>query len=525
MHIEFTISEDYWENLEFNQDDLEFLNSHLLEIETPLSPQDLISVLISDRIRREVSLAEKQQSSGNRTYLPKESYSVDEKLVFPALEWRSGAVKEIRPATELNNASFEVISVEFDGGDRREFAMGLDQHVLNNPTEDESSDPLLNPQAVFGNYSDALMEKLTLTLTGNDDFVYIAGRWFPKALIVEVNAGNLNLAEAVLDMAEGKPLPTSEFLDHVGLPEGINSHLAEFSLDLALQQDDRFDEVGSEGEVAWFLKRNEPEEVLNTPLYLRYDEIDYDRDKFTQEMLDLEQYADDELSPGGLVSTKKDNVEVRLIFPHWISGTLPLTPHISRLFPTAYEAPRIRFILIDDDTGEKFPGWVVRNGRYIYGLGEWYRSRSLMPGSYVHVRRGENSGEVIIKSDSHRSNKEWVRTALVGVDGGIVYALLKQSVSAKFDERMMIYLPADISALEKLWEKADSPPLEEIVVDTLRELAKLNPQSHVHATELYSAVNARMRTPPGPILALLASRPWFSHVGDLHYRIDEGKSE
>jgi hypothetical protein len=54
-------------------------------------------------------------------------------------------------------------------------------------------------------------------------------------------------------------------------------------------------------------------------------------------------------------------------------------------------------------------------------------------------------------------------------------------------------------------------------------LAKLNPQSHVHASELYTAVNIIRRCPPGPILALLASRPWFIHVGDLHYRFDDSE--
>jgi len=57
-----------------------------------------------------------------------------------------------------------------------------------------------------------------------------------------------------------------------------------------------------------------------------------------------------------------------------------------------------------------------------------------------------------------------------------------------------------------------------VVTQTLRELAKLNPQSHVHASELYAAVNIVRRCPPAPILAYLASAPWFVHVGDLHYR-------
>ena len=54
---------------------------------------------------------------------------------------------------------------------------------------------------------------------------------------------------------------------------------------------------------------------------------------------------------------------------------------------------------------------------------------------------------------------------------------------------------------------------------TLRETARLNPQSHVHASELYAAINVLRRCPPAPILAILASRPIFAHVGDLHFRL------
>jgi hypothetical protein len=55
----------------------------------------------------------------------------------------------------------------------------------------------------------------------------------------------------------------------------------------------------------------------------------------------------------------------------------------------------------------------------------------------------------------------------------------------------------------------------------IREMSKLTPQGHVHAQELYSAVNIIRRVPPAPLFALLASSPEFSHVGDLHFRLNE----
>jgi hypothetical protein len=49
----------------------------------------------------------------------------------------------------------------------------------------------------------------------------------------------------------------------------------------------------------------------------------------------------------------------------------------------------------------------------------------------------------------------------------------------------------------------------------------LNVQGHVHAQELYSALNIVRRCPPGPLLAFLTSNSNYKHVGDLHYRMAE----
>ncbi len=60
------------------------------------------------------------------------------------------------------------------------------------------------------------------------------------------------------------------------------------------------------------------------------------------------------------------------------------------------------------------------------------------------------------------------------------------------------------------------------MVSVMRELTKLNPQGHVHAQELYAALNLVRRVPPAPMLSLLAGQPRFIHVGDLHFRLEEG---
>jgi hypothetical protein len=343
---------------------------------------------------------------------------------------------------------------------------------------------------------------------------------------VDVNTGHLNLAEAVLDMAGGGPLPTTTLLEQLELAVDDNPKLVEFSLDLALQEDTRFDEVGPAGEILWYLKRLEPLGVQEVPFTLQYDEIDYDRDFLSTEMKELERMLDDELSPIEGSTSIGNEVSITLLYPHWRAGTLPLTPRVRPFFPTAYETPRIRFMLVDGDSGEKFSGWVVRNKGYVFGLEDLYRERELMPGSIIRIKPGKQTGEVIVNIDAQRSRRDWVRTVLVGTDGGVVFATLKQVVSAAYDERLGVAIP-DMDMLDNAWDmrRKEQPPFERTVVDMARELTKLNTQGHVHVSELYAAVNLLRRCPPGPIMALLASRPWFEHVGDLHFRFNDSEKK
>jgi hypothetical protein len=519
-----SLREDYWEIFELTDEDREFIYNHLLEIETPLTSPELLSALVNERIRQEKLALEKQRTSGGDIYLPAHTFKTNQDLVFPAFGWQHAHVIGVRPGQNPDLGDFQVIQVKFDNNEIKEFATNILDHFLNQPQEISIKESSLDTDVVLANYGEKLLEIINSDLTKNQEFVRIAGKWFSRALLADINVGHLNLVEAILDMAGGGPLPTQPLLEQVGLASNTNSKLVEFSLDHALQEDPRFDEVGPAGEVLWFLHRLEPESVLQIPSSLRYQPLDYDPTSLTEDMLELEQKLDDELSPIRSKYPNINEVQLTLTFPHWRAGTLPLTNRINHLFPTAYEAPRIRFLLVDGETGQKFPGWVVRANHYVYGLQDWYKSHGLMPGSLVRVKRGKNPGEVIVQCDSQRGSREWVRTVLVGSDGGIVFAMLKQIITAAYDERMAIAIP-DPQGLDTAWKQIQKGrvPFERIVVNTVRDLAKLNPQSHVHASELYAAVNIIRRCPPGPILSLLATRPWFIHVGDLHYRIDDSE--
>jgi hypothetical protein len=513
------ISTDYWTDLQITEQDVEFLHNHLFELETPLTARELVAVLVDERIHTERLATQQRRQAGGKTYLPKEAYQVGDDLVFPALNWQHGKVIGVRVGTNPELGPFDVVTVDMGNGAERLFASNLVNHELNDhPTtvEDEG----FNAEEIIRTYGNALEKKIVAAFQSDDDLVRIAGRWFPRALLVDVNVGHLNLAEAVLDMAGGEPLPTSALLKDVAMPDGINPKLAEFSLNLALQEDGRFDEVGPAGQVLWCLRRLEPQEVRDAPLYLRYSPIAYDREALTPQMLQLEAQLDDELSefqPAPNEGIKE--VTVSLIFPHLRSGTLPLSARVRPLFPTAYESPRVRFTLVDGKTKQRMPGWVVREHGYVFGLREWYKANDLMPGSLVRIRRGEHPGEVIIEAKTYRT-KDWVRTVIIGADGGMVFAMLKQSISAEFNDRMAFAIPS-LEAVDQIWLQDQRRPFEKLVGDMIREMSKLTPQGHVHAQELYSAVNIVRRMPPAPLFALLASKPEFTHVGDLHFRLND----
>lgn len=518
----FSLKEDYWENFELQVEDIEFLYNHLLETETPLTSQELVKVLAAERIRKEKLALEQERISGGDLYRPEERYSAGQRVIFPALNWRKAQVVEVREGHNPDLGPFEVIKVAFENGEQKEFAAGLAEHKLNAPLEETQEDDSLDLEAVLEYYGEELGARVESELEENTDFVRIAGKWFPRALLVDINIGHLNLAEAVLDMDGGGPLPTARLIEGIGLASTANPRLLEFSMDLALQEDPRFDEVGSAGKVLWFLQRLEPEEVLEPPIYLRYSGLEYDRTRLTPEMLTLERELDDELSPLDPKSPAETQGDIRLIFPHWRAGTLPLSSRVRQIFPTAYEAPRILFTLVDGDTGERMPAWVVRAKRYVYGLKEWYQKKNLIPGSILHLRKGEQPGEVVIRADTRRTTREWIRTVLVGSDGGIVFAMLKQPVSSTYEERLALVVP-DPDGVDEVWarQNRDQASFERAVFSMVRELAKLTPQSHVHAAELYAALNVVRRCPPGPLLALLASHPSFTHIGDLYFRLAE----
>jgi hypothetical protein len=225
--------------------------------------------------------------------------------------------------------------------------------------------------------------------------IFMARKWFPRDLLMEANIGHMNLAEAVLDMMGGGPMLTEQILNDIGGLGKAPMALQVFSMNFALNKDDRFDEVGPAGEVLWHLTRLEPEEVQKTPPMLRYTPIEYDRSGLTPSLLMLEADLDDEHS-NIPPADDLEAVTITLAYPHRRLGTLPLSLRTATVFPTARQTPRVSFTLIDGQDGEEYPAWVVRKERYVFGLAKFYRKHKLPVGAYVTVRKSDQAGKVVV---------------------------------------------------------------------------------------------------------------------------------
>ena len=63
VSIPLSLPADYWQTLQIDKKDIEFLHNHLFESETPMTGKELVGVLIEERIRAErVAQAKKRQS-------------------------------------------------------------------------------------------------------------------------------------------------------------------------------------------------------------------------------------------------------------------------------------------------------------------------------------------------------------------------------------------------------------------------------------------------------------------------------
>jgi hypothetical protein len=507
-------NDQYWDQFTVQSSDLDYLVNFLVESERPHSLNELTEELIRYRHEQVNQMLEETLSQG-RVYRPGEAYEVGESVIFPHMGSFAGEVVEVREGRNPEYEPFSVIAVKPDEGVAREFAAELTMdHPLNEATYLPGEETTV--EDILETYEDGVQEALARALETHEEFVNVAYRWFVRALLVDISPGQLNISEALLDMEEGGPVRTEDILEQIDLPDEISPELQRFSLEYALLRDSRFDEVGPAGHALWYLQDMEPPEVQETPRLLRYMAIPYNRQLLDEVMLSLEQQAADEWSDFPAAELPEGRVTIVLSYPHWRSGTLPLAAHVAKLFPTARITDRIRFTFVDDHTGDEFPGWVVRSGRYVYGLEEWYEDKEAFVGAFVDLEPDEEPGRIRISVRPIRSQRrEWLRTVTVD-DNNLIFEVTRVPVSCEFDELAAIAV-ANPNAVDALRDHFNRASLESLIDRAFSGLAGLSLQRAVHAMTLYSVVNLMRRVPPGPMLAALEASNRYTSLGDNYW--------
>lgn len=518
-----TQTQSYWAN-KFNltESDIEQLYNHFLEVERPQSASELALVVMRHRVVQEKSEI-KKRLAGRSVYQPRDEYEKGDELVFPGLNFAYGTVTSVREGRNPEAGAFQVIRVSIDGKER-EFAAALKQdHVLNqeNGTIFEALE-MSSAEELHEIYGDAVAAKVEASLEGREGFLRLARRWFVKALLTDVNVGHLNLAEAVLEISGGGPLPPEEVLPHLELGDDVPQETQVFSLNYAMLKDDRFDEVAPRGKVGWYLRRMEPAKVREVPERLIYKPVPYDESALTEELGLLVRELDDEWS-NVEPESGRHAVVLTLTFPHRWAGTLPLSSRTRPLFPPS-RSQRQRVLFVDEPSQEEIVGWVVQEHRYIYGLEDWYAEHEIPIGGFISLRPTEEEGVLLLDYDRRRGQREWVRLASV-VDNRLTFELDRRTIGCGYDDLLLVGTDY-VAAVDAVWRRVmqHDRSVNLLLRDLFPELADLNPQHTVHAKTLYSAINMLRRLPPEPVFAELVSDPAFIAVGDYYWQFDSAQS-
>lgn len=520
-----TQTEEYWlEQFEATENDRSYLYGLILEGGMPVTMAELAQAVMERHCRQEEETIRAELSRGE-VYQPRDQYEIGQSVLFPALDYALGEVIGTRPGRNPDHGEFTVIQVQFEGEDEfREFASDLPgEHRLNR--QEGASDPLvggdlLQPSQLYELYGEVVELEVENALLGRGEFAHYRDAWFLRDLLVPVELGHLNIAEALIEV-KAMPLTTADLLPDLDLPTEVPDVIRILSLNLALVGDPRFDNVGDMGRDIWYLRRLTPQPVVSAPARLVISPQLVNRQAISHELLLLEREVDDEGSGEAVMGPSRPlyRTTVGLIYPHWRCGTLPLTVRTRSLFPESanHHTP---IVLVDGQSGDRMQGWVVHKEGFVYGLENWYRRYELPAGAYIKLERTRDPRVLTVDFEARRLKRMWA--PVITVKGKeLVFEMRKVPIACDYDEHLTLG-EENSRAIDRLWDETHSrgDTLLEIMIRILPGLVSLSPQATVHAKTIYSAVNVLWRTPPGPVFALLSTEPCFVPMGGGYWTYD-----
>jgi hypothetical protein len=184
----------------------------------------------------------------------------------------------------------------------------------------------------------------------------------------------------------------------------------------------------------------------------------------------------------------------------------------------AVTKPRLPLTFRDKATNKDYQVWLVHEGRYVWGLGEFYRVNELPAGAEIELQRGPAEHIIIISAGKHKPKREWVRVAGAR-DGHIRLETAQRAVSCRFDDLMSVFVD-DPRTMDPV--RGDgSRSVAQAVRDAFPEISKLSPQGNTHARTLYAVVNVITRAAPLDVFAALTASGLYTPVGDNYWHLSD----
>ena len=526
------LTEEYWRSFALSDEELEHLHDLILGRGIPQMTTALVYEVVERCCQAQAETAKAEAVRQQVVpYDPRETFQEGQRLLFA--RFGIARVTETWPenhsyfgeylAMRVRNKATGRISVfvagiqrGFENFDPPKLVEEAEGWAIGKPT------PYVTPGEVVEQFGDYARRKLTNRLGEDERFVNFGQEWFLTGLLESISRQELTLAEKRIRPAS-EPLKLADLASLPDKPQTVEAFVQHFSWNYALENDTRFDNVGTADMPLWFLRELEPPEVITKPERLAIPVVQYTREyeyiheELVQVAKDLDDETEEKSPPPAEFTQTREPVRFVLNFSHLTAGSVPLTNRIRQAFPRP-AGPRSRVTFVDARSGARLAGWVMHEERYAWGLKEWYDTYGIRAGNYVILQATETPTEIRVDFDElSQPRVERVRVAIRGKDGSWRFEWQEREVRYRYDPLMFI-AETRFEELESLdWEAEQvGKPIFEVMCDLFPALAEVE-GDEVHAKTLYQAVNLVRRCAPGTVFCQLSQRVCFASAGDGYW--------